>query len=409
MKIDASFLFFFLFALAVLGLWSLHLAFWSRRLSIALSYAAEETLTMPDGGVITLRHLGTPAGSSEPPVLLVHGIAVNHRNNDCFPEHSFARFLHERGRDVWLLTLRSGHTSMLPVKRQRKAFKAMRDHDLPRAIEAVLARTGAKQLDISCYSMGGMVLYAALGRTVEPSLLRRVLVFASPGMVRPLGFLRHARHLPRALTPAVPMRLFMRSIAFAHAVLPEAPLSVFYNPRNVPPRFARACMMDLFEDIPGALGADFVRWSADQGRVCVDGKPILEGLEQVDVPVCFFAGTGDWLAPPPLVRAAYDAWGARVPGLERHFVLRGRGLGAREEYGHGDFAFGTHAREEVFEPAFAFLEGRAAQDPSVLGARVVFDEREESRVVSVVPAEPERRDQPQHVGTDAFQREARSV
>jgi pimeloyl-ACP methyl ester carboxylesterase len=295
------------------------------------------------------------------------------------------------------------------VKRQRKAFKAMRDHDLPHAVHTVLARTGAKQLDLSCYSMGGMVLYAALGRTLDASLLRRVLVFASPGQVRPLGLLSYARHLPRALTPAVPMRLFMRTIAFAHAVLPEAPLSVFYNPRNVPPRFARACMMDLFEDIPGALGADFVRWSADQGRVRVDGQPILEGLARVDVPVCFFAGTSDWLAPPPLVRAAHDAWGAEVPGLERHFVLRGRGLGAREEYGHGDFAFGTHAREEVFEPACAFLEGRAARDPAVLGGRVVFDPREQSQVVAVVPAESESREQPPQVSTDAFQRAARSV
>jgi polyhydroxyalkanoate synthase len=315
MHTESSFLFFALLGTAVFVLWFLHLAFWSKRLSVQLTYAFEEEIALPDGGTIMLRRLREGVQSDEPPILLVHGIAVNHRNNDAFPDHSFARFLAEHGRDVWLLTMRSGRTSFVPVKRERKAFKAMRDHDLPHAVQVVLARTGAKQLDLSCYSMGGMVLYAALGRTLDPTLLRRVLVFASPGQVRPLGVLTWARHLPRALTPAVPMRLFMRSIAFAHAVLPEAPLGLFYNPRNVPPRYARACMMDLFEDIPGALGADFVRWSADQGRVCVDGKPILDGLASASVPVCFFAGTGDWLAPARLVRAAHDAWGRDVPDL----------------------------------------------------------------------------------------------
>ena len=409
MSMESSFLGFVFLSLVVLVMWFFHLAFWSRRLSVPLSYASEEVLRMPDGGTIMLRRLAPSAPSSEPPVLLVHGIAVNHRNNDAFPDHSFARFLHEKGRDVWLLTLRSGRTQFVPVKRQRKAFKAMRDYDLPRAVHTVLERTGAQQLDLSCYSMGGMVLYAALGRTLEASLLRRVLVFASPGHVRPLGILTWAKFLPRVLTPAVPMRLFMRTIAFAHAVLPEAPLTVFYNPRNVPARFARACMMDLFEDIPGALGADFVRWSADEGKVCVDGEPILPALGSVGVPVCFFAGTGDLLAPPQLVRAAHDAWGAHVPGLERHFVLRGRGLGAREEYGHGDFAFGTHAREEVFEPALAFLEGRALHDPSVLSGRVVFDERESSRVVAVLTTEPEAAEQSTDVMARGFSREVRSI
>jgi hypothetical protein len=204
------------------------------------------------------------------------------------------------------------------------------------------------------------------------------------------------------------MRLFMRTIAFAHAVLPEAPLTVFYNPRNVPARFARACMMDLFEDIPGALGADFVRWSADQGTVSVDGEPILPALGQVNVPVCFFAGTSDLLAPPALVRAAHDAWGAHVPGLERHFVLRGRGLGAHEEYGHGDFAFGTHSREEVFEPAFSFLAGEAAFDPTLLGSRVVFED-EASRVRTVIPADSDAAGESANVSTNAFSREAQSV
>ena len=53
---------------------------------------------------------GAPSGSREilPPVLLVHGVGANHRNNDLHPDFSLARHLAALGRDVWLLTLRSG-------------------------------------------------------------------------------------------------------------------------------------------------------------------------------------------------------------------------------------------------------------------------------------------------------------
>mgnify|MGYP001555844090 CR=1 FL=1 len=156
-------------------------------------------------------------------------------------------------------------------------------------------------------------------------------------------------------------------------MLPKKTLDFFYNPNNVPARYARTSMMDLFEDIPGPLCAYFVRWSADRGRIVIDGEPLLSGLADVRMPVCFFAGTRDFLAPPDFVRAAHDAWGANVPDVEKHFHLLGRESGAREDYGHGDFAFGSHAEEEVFTPALAFLDAVSVHADVVPG-RVVLDQ-----------------------------------
>jgi len=342
--------------LVLAELWRMHLSFWKEHLSMPMHYAHEETLTMPDGAVIELRRLRHAAPDADAvPVLLVHGIAVNHRNNDPSPERSFARFLSLEGRDVWLLTMRSGRTRPSLFGPEHHAFSAMRDHDLPRGVDAVLARTGQSQLDLVAYSMGGMVMYAAIGRTLHVSRVRRAVAFASPGKVRTLGPLAFARYLPRSLTPTLPMRIVTRSFAFAHALLPGFITRVFYNPSNVPAHIARQSMVDMFSDIPGQLGADFVRWAAAGGELVLDGERVLDGLHAIRVPACFFAGSVDLLAPADLVRAAYDAWGKGVPELEKHFILLGRESGARDEYGHGDFAFGTHAHEEVFTPAARFL------------------------------------------------------
>ncbi|MCO4760576.1 MAG: lipase, partial [Myxococcales bacterium] len=150
-----------------LGLTWAHVAYWTRRLGNgdALPYDEKEALPTPDGGRIELRRLraqGEPVG---PPVLCVHGLAFNHRNFDIHPSWSLPRWLSARGRDVWLLTLRTGQpnaTFDAPMD-----FGSMAKYDLPTAVDAVLARANAQSLDYIGFSMGGMLLYAALGRSVS--------------------------------------------------------------------------------------------------------------------------------------------------------------------------------------------------------------------------------------------------
>lgn len=351
--------------------WWLHVRFWLRRLSLTMPYASEEVLLLPDGGTIELRRVSLPRpdGPARPPVLLVHGIASNHRTYDTTPDASLARFLHEHGRDVWLLTLRTGRSQRFVFGARPHLFKAMVQYDLPLAVEAVLTRTNREQLDLGVFSMGGMVLYASLGRTLDPRRLHRVLVFASPGDLRPSLL---ARYLPLALTPTVPVRLLMRSVAFASSMTPRFLARYFYNPQNLAPAVLKQSMVDMLEDIPGSLGAEMMRWAAHGGDILIDDERALDGLARIDVPACFFVGSADWLAPVRAVRTAYEAWGRENAHCEKSFLVLGRETGAREEYGHADLLLGARAREEVFEPALCFLEtgGRRAAREAVRFERV---------------------------------------
>jgi polyhydroxyalkanoate synthase len=347
--------------LVVLVLWWAHLRFWGGRLQLPLDYAATEELVMPDGGTIELRRIGASStvgargGASRVPVLLIHGLAMNHRNHDGSEDGSFARYLRDQGRDVWLLTLRSGRSSRSFRGHPRSDFAAMVKYDVPSAVDAVLDRTGQPQLDLGGFSMGGMLLYATLDRTLDPSLVRRVATFAAPAKIRPLGVTGMFHWLPPSLTPAVRLRLFMRSFAFFPRLIPSLLWRRLYNPKNVEPTVERRMLWNVWEDIPGRLGSDFSRWAARGGDLTVDGVPVLPGLSHVSTPVCFFAGKVDWLAPAYTVRAGYEAWGRDVPGIDKHFVVLGRETGAVDDYGHCDLSFGRHVKREVFEPAARFL------------------------------------------------------
>ena len=133
----------------VLLAWWAHLRFWRWRLELKHEYEHVEVLTLPDGGLnrAASDRRPTDAGpqgeSSKLPVLLLHGLAMNHRNHDSCEDASFARHLHKQGRDVWLLTSRSGRTGMTVLGPKHSTFAAMVQHDVPCAVQAVLAHTGA--------------------------------------------------------------------------------------------------------------------------------------------------------------------------------------------------------------------------------------------------------------------------
>jgi len=352
--ITAAALVFFLFAA-----WA-HLRFWTRRLTLALEYASADQLTTPDGATIELRRVPIPEAVTKadlPPVLLVHGLGANHRNQDLHPDFSLARYLAARGRDVWLLTLRSGLRPRSWADRRRMRFGAMAEQDLPVGVRGVLDRTAATALDYVGFSMGGMLLYAAIGRSVPEALIRRVVIVGSPGRVGVARWMRPLlRLVPRALVPTMRFRLGAAGFAFASEWL-RTPFHAFtINPGNVAPGITRAAMMNLIEDIPGPLYADFVEWAGSDGEIRTSQGAALPGLQGVGTPALFLAGTADKLAPIPSVRRAFDAWGKDRPTIEKRFVSVGRAFGQHQDYGHGDLAIGTTVAVDLFAPIASFLE-----------------------------------------------------
>ncbi|MFZ4576901.1 MAG: alpha/beta fold hydrolase [Myxococcota bacterium] len=342
-------------ALLVVAGWA-HLRFWTARLTQPMVYASEERVATPDGSAFELRRIPTdPAATPAtelPPVLLVHGVAINHRNLDTHPDWSLARHLSRQGREVWLLTLRTGLPDLSRAQRRRSNFLSMVRYDVPLAITQVLERTGATHLDYVGFSMGGMLMYASIGHTVPQTSVRRVAFIGSPGLGKRLSLVGLDRLLPPSWIPAVPLRFSMRMLAFAAGWSRHDSLAV--NLANAAPGLAALSAVDAIRDIPAAVAADFVRWSRAGGPIDVGGTPLFDGLQDVRVPALFVAGAGDQLAPPSSVGAAADAWG-RAVGTEKHLLVVGLQHGHRADYGHGDLAIGLHAPAEVYAPVAAFL------------------------------------------------------
>ncbi len=335
----------------------LHVRFWTRRLWHELPYASLERIATPDGSAFDLRRIpsSAPRGNpdpnvQQPPVLIVHGLAANHRNDDLDDEASLARHLARSGRDVWLITLRSGRGDLSWAEARNAHFTAMVENDIPQAVAAVLERTGTKRLDYVGFSMGGMLAYASLGTTVPVEQIRRVVIVGSPALVR-LPVLPFVRGLPGWIAPMVPFRFLSRLYSPAVEWFTTPIHRIPINPDNVQPGKLRRTMVMMLEDVPAALNRELASWAFSDGRIRVHGTDALDNVARLQLPVRFFAGAADHVAPARSVRAAFEAWGSS----DKDFVLLGTAHGYVADYGHGDLAIGRHAATEVFTPIERFL------------------------------------------------------
>jgi pimeloyl-ACP methyl ester carboxylesterase len=272
--------------------------------------------------------------------------------------------LRAAGRDVWLLTLRSGMG--LPRKQwPHIRFSRMVRHDLPEAIAEVLRRTGQSQLDYIGFSMGGMLAYAALGRTVPLHQVRRVVIQGSPGkVVPPLQVLRLLRWCPKTVWPALPIRLAAQMTAPWSEFLQTPAQRLVCNASNMTPGAIRRVAAQGTHTVSPALQYQLYQWAFPcGGTLMLGGQPVLAGLAEVAVPVLFFAGRGDRLASPGAVAAAFEAWGSNLTAPIRHLVVLDK-VHAAADYGHLDLAAGREAAREVFAPIAAFLSAADPADPA---------------------------------------------
>lgn len=334
-----------------------HLAWWKRRLGLALPYESTERLRTSDGAFIELRRIPRSAlqPADLPPVLVVHGVASNHRNQDAHPDNSLARHLASLGRDVWVLTLRSGLRRSL-LSRARMRFEDMASNDLPLAVRAVLERTGASKLDYAGFSMGGMLLYAALGRGIDEASIRRAVLVGSPGrIIAPVPVPHWFRRIPNWIVPTLRLRWLALFFAFMSEWFPTLLHRVVLNPGNMSRGMTRLALANCIEDVPADLHADFLHWAAGDGSVVVGSQPLLDRVKTVSVPALFVAGSVDRIAPVQAVHHAFEAWGSAHPSIPKRFIVLGGDVGGARDYGHGNLAMGAQIADDLFVPIARFL------------------------------------------------------
>lgn len=124
-------------------------------------------LQMAEGALLRLSRYPAQADadgrvSAAPPVLMVHGYSASGTTfaHPLLPGGGLAGTLCALGRDVWVLDLRS--SAGMPGAQRPWSFEQMGCQDIPLAVDHVLTKTGAQQLDLVAHCMGAAMLSLGL-------------------------------------------------------------------------------------------------------------------------------------------------------------------------------------------------------------------------------------------------------
>ncbi|HEY7725069.1 MAG TPA: alpha/beta fold hydrolase [Anaeromyxobacteraceae bacterium] len=319
-----------------------HHLYWSWRLRVPPGDDELLRARTDDGWELALGRRRPAGPRRAPPVLLLHGLAVN-RLFLAFGRgsHSLAGRLAAAGLDCFTLDLR-GHGSSRPGPGAPRdwTFDDYVRRDLPAALDAVRAATGAPRALLLGHSQGALLALAAAA--LHADRVAGAVAIAGPVWYAPGPRLRRFARMAFRLRRVT--RLLARELAPFAGLLHPAAAQVPIATRNVDRPLLRRMLANAVEDVAGGVARQFRWWIREDLFRSLDGRDDYRALlGACRQPALFLAGALDQLAPPEVVRRARDAWGG-----EAVYACASRAAGLSADYGHGDLVFGRRAPEEVY-------------------------------------------------------------
>ncbi len=307
--------------------------------------------------------------AAETPILLCHGLGLNHRIFDLGRGRSLARWLRARGRDVWLVDLRTTHTARYTGQARPRgvAIEELVDRDARAALDRVVGLTGAASVDWLGFQLGGTVGAAVAGGRLG-GRIRSLALFAAPFDLRVAPGLAVVRSTTRWLQRHGVIRLRAWCRRLAGTRLGARRLRDAMRSRsNLQADLAGALAYVAVEDIDAELLVSATVWAAADGAPrSTRGVDYRARASATARPLWLVAGTGDAIAPPASVAALAAAWGGdvtlRVVGANaceiagRHDLASVEAVETATRWGHLDLIAGARAPDMVWYPVLAFLE-----------------------------------------------------
>ncbi len=327
---------------------ALHVAYWRHRLAAPSREDEVLRAATHDGWSLALGRRVPRGAPRRPPVLFVHGIAMNRQAFDFGVErYSLCAYLARSGFDCFALDLRGAGGSR-DGPEERWNLDAYVREDVPAAIAAIRAATGEDEVLFVGHSLGALVGMAACA--LHGSRIRGLVALAP---AENLGSEERLWRLLRLRRLGVGRVLRL----LAHAA---APFSGFWHPellelsfiaRNVERPVIRRLLANAVENLqPGVL--DQLAALAREGSFrsedgVADYRALLSSCRQ---PALFVSAGRDGLARPAAVEGAFRRWGGPK-------VLWSAGA----EIGHLDLLLGRDAPDVVFPKVRDFLVERSGE------------------------------------------------
>ncbi len=318
-----------------------------------------------DGVRIGLRRHTPDKVEPGEPVLIVHGLGVNHYHMDLDEQRSVAEYLSSRGYDCWVVELRGRGVSETPEEPWN--FDDYAQRDLPAAIDYVINQTGSPKVHWVGHSMGGMLYYAVAGAVGYDDKLASAVSAGGPFHGKRAGGPSHENvnypfgadssgyttifvpilELIRRLRLPYPASARWAAVGYPllKRLIPRQILQIMVNPENITYDMVLKAAVRAPERLETSVLEQFLDWGLN--RYWVDESDDLDyrqGVSEIETPTLLIVGSVDNMVPVHNNDSGYEELACEDKKLE----VVGEDHGYDADYSHADMLYGPKAAEEVF-------------------------------------------------------------
>ncbi|MBI4970842.1 MAG: alpha/beta hydrolase [Candidatus Omnitrophica bacterium] len=312
------------------------------------------------------------------PVILCHGMGYNAEFWDIGRKRSFAKYLADRGFDVWSVSLRGAGKSSKPGWLAFRELLSFRPDDLsnmslnanklnwniddyirydvPAIVAKVKEVTGQPQVDWVGHSIGGMIVFAHLESAEHPEEIGNVMAIA-PSCVHlkpqnaALDFVNKKKFIFDFGLLVNQKTLYKILVPFRGMV--RDPLAdLFYSKDNMDPGTISKLYNHVVENVSPGVMNQIVLMLKEEYFVSSDGKiNYTEEMTKINNPILFVAGRDDNLSDPESVRYGYR----KVSSTDKTYLEFSTLNGTKMDYGHDDLIIGKRVQDEVYPKLYNWL------------------------------------------------------
>jgi cholesterol oxidase len=300
-------------------------------------------------------------GNRKTPIILIHGMGVNHKMYDFDENHSLPRFLAKKNWDVWLLDLRThdGDGDFFLVKESDREFinrywdfdRTLLKIDVVTAVEFVKNKTGANKLFLSGHSYGGYLAYAYAELFGEDNLKGIITTGASP-YANPIKYHEFGEKEMKKYGRYIGEKAFVKPFGQPWTYMSKYKVDRYYKKWkptqntvfyfNTTPEYIQRNLVYYKDSEPAGVYVDmyFGKNPYKYGGHWVDPQTLYdysENLDKITVPILFIAGDNDTQDPSKDIYKAYE----NVSSANKKFL-------SFAEHSHLDLLLGEEADQLIF-------------------------------------------------------------
>ena len=336
----------------------------AKRVTITYPKKALFQVSTSDGSYVGLIHL-EPLGAlkDSTPIVMCHGFTSTAATFDLGNGNGLGHYLAMNGYDVWLINLRGrGYLPKPKAGEYNWTFDSYLDFDLPAVIKAVRENTKSKKITWIGHSMGGLLIYAYLGKYGQENIEKiitigsPVLFFPKDDMVNKFIALGDRFIHPQRKVTAEP---FAKGFAGILSKSKGKYARWVVNPDNFSQETSLRYIVNSVPNLSGGVIHQIHGWAKSDRFTSLDGSiDYREGISKITVPALVIAGKLDHLAPTWSVYFAYE----KLSSKDKTFALLGQANGAKEDPGHGGIVLGDRAKTEIYPMITEWLDVRLNHD-----------------------------------------------